>query len=152
MPHPEIPRHTSLHGIVLQNEIKRWLQNSFVTRYSTALTDLQGAANDAARRNAELRMQGQALSQGSMLFEDIHSSVVKRLVHRVLVTTDFYNYRWQAGKKYGTVPALRKMHDYYQAYKAGDNETYGIELTTRALTSSGYIPSKGVKDLENQLQ
>jgi hypothetical protein len=42
---------------------------------------------------------------------------------------DFYNYRWQAGKKYGTVPALRKLADYWSAYKDQQaEENYGMKL------------------------
>lgn len=99
-----------------------------VKRYSQSLTDLQSAPNDAARRNAEFRMQ-QALSQGSMLFEDIHSSRRLAFTQQGAGYSDIHNYRWQAGKKYGTVPALRKMHDYLLAYQAQQaEETYGVEL------------------------
>ena len=99
-----------------------------VARYSKAMTDMQSATNDAARRNAETRLQ-LALSQGSMLFEDIHTSRRMAFSQQGAGYADFYNYRWQAGKKYGTVPALRKMHDYYQAQKNQQAETtYGVEL------------------------
>ena len=99
-----------------------------ITRYSKAMADLQAAQNDPARRNAEFRLQ-QALSQGSMLFEDIHSSRRLAFSAQGAGYADYYNYRWQAGKKYGTVPALRRMHDYYQAQKTQEaQKNYGIEL------------------------
>ena len=96
-----------------------------VTRYTKALTGLQGATNDAARRNAETQMHT-ALMQGSMLYEDIHSSRRLAFSQQGAGYSDYYNYRWQAGKKYGTVPALRKLHEYWQGYQSGD--TYGIDL------------------------
>ena len=99
-----------------------------LSRYSKAKTDLEGAQNDAARRNAEFRVQ-QSLMQGSMLFQDIHSSRRLAFSQQGSGYADFYNYRWQAGKKYGTVPALKKMHEYLDAYNKQEAEkNYGIEL------------------------
>ena len=99
-----------------------------ISRYSKALTDMQGAQNDASRRNAEFRLQ-QSLSQASMLFEDIHSSRRLAFSQQGAGYSDFYNYRWQAGKKLGTVPALRRLHEYLDMYKTQQaHETYGIEL------------------------
>jgi hypothetical protein len=99
-----------------------------VMRYSQALADLRGAQNDAARRNAEFRVQ-QLLMHGSMLFEDIHHSRRYAFSPSGGGYADVYNYRWQAGKKYGTVPALRQMHDYWKEYKDKQaEETYGIDL------------------------
>ena len=104
------------------------MASDIVTRYSNALTKLQASQNDAARRNAEFAMQT-ALMQGSALFEDIHHGRKFAFSPTGKGYTDFYNYRWQAGKKYGTVPALRKMSEYWSAYKAQQaDETYGIEL------------------------
>jgi len=99
-----------------------------VSRYSQALTDLQNAQNDPARRNAEFRLQT-SLMQGSMLFEDIHHSRRYAFNQNGYGYADFYNYRWQAGKRSGTVPALRQISEYWSAYKAKQaDETYGIEL------------------------
>jgi hypothetical protein len=64
-----------------------------------------------------------------MLFEDIHQSRKLAFGEFGKGYDDFYNYRWQAGKKYGTVPALRQMHDYLKAYEGKQaEETYGVEL------------------------
>jgi hypothetical protein len=99
-----------------------------IGRYSQAITDLQGAQNDPARRNAEFRLQS-SLMQASMLFEDIHHSRRYAFTQSGKGYSDFYNYRWQAGKQAGTVPALRKLSEYWSAYKAQQAEiTYGIEL------------------------
>jgi hypothetical protein len=119
------PENKDWESLVLKDKSKA---SDIVSRYSQALTELKGSQNDAARRNAEFKLQ-QALMQGSMLFEDIHKS--RRYAFRPdgKGYFDFYNYRWQAGKKYGTVPALRQMSEYWSAYKAQEaEETYGIEL------------------------
>ena len=99
-----------------------------ITRYTKSLTDVQNAQNDAARRNAETYMHS-ALMQASALYDDIHSSRKFAFCPEGQGYADFYNYRWQAGKKYGTVPALRKLSEYWSAYKAQQAETtYGVEL------------------------
>ena len=99
-----------------------------VSRYSQALTDLQNAKNDPARRNAEARLQA-TLMQASLLFQDIHQSRRYAFGQSGYGYSDFYNYRWQAGKKYGTVPTLKKMSEYWAAYKAQQaTSTYGVEL------------------------
>lgn len=119
------PENKDWESLVLKDKAKA---SDIVSRYTQALTELKGSQNDAARRNAEFKLQ-QALMQGSMLFEDIHKS--RRYAFRPdgKGYFDFYNYRWQAGKKYGTVPALRQMSEYWSAYKAQQaEETYGIEL------------------------
>jgi len=104
------------------------MASEIVMRYSKALTDLQGANNPASRRNAEFNLQT-ALMQGSALFSDIHSSRRYAFKKDGKGYDDFYNYRWQAGKKYGTVPALKQMSEYWSAYKAKQaDETYGIDL------------------------
>jgi len=104
------------------------LAKDIVTRYSKALTDFHGAQNDASRRNAENRLQ-QALTQGSALYDDIHTGRKYAFSKNGAGYADFYNYRWQAGKKYGTVPALRSLHDYLNAYNEGTaEENYGVKL------------------------
>jgi hypothetical protein len=99
-----------------------------VTRYTKALTDVHGAQNDPARRNAEAQLHA-ALTQASALYDDIHGARKFAFKADGQGYADFYNYRWQAGKKYGTVPALKKLSEYWSAYKAQQaDETYGVEL------------------------
>ena len=74
-------------------------------------------------------MQHVAMQRCSALYDDIHSSRKFAFRPEGQGYADFYNYRWQAGKKYGTVPALRKLSEYWSAYKAQQAETtYGVEL------------------------
>lgn len=105
-----------------------------IGRYSQALTDVRGSQNDAARRNAEVRLQ-QSLAQGSAMFEDIHQGRKLAFSQTGQGYSDFHNYRWQAGKELGTVHALRQMHDYTRAAQSQQaSETYGVELPdTRTL-------------------
>ncbi len=104
------------------------MATDIVARYSKAIGKLNAAQNDAARRNAETAMHN-ALMQGNALFEDIHSARKFAFKPEGEGYKDFNNYRWQAGKKYGTVAALKKLSGYWSAYKAQETEeNYGIEL------------------------
>lgn len=104
------------------------MASDIVMRYSNALSDMQNAQNDSARKAAEAKFQA-AMMQGSALYEDIHEGRKLSFREGGEGYLGFHNYRWQAGKKYGTVPALKKMSEYWSAYKAQSQvETYGIEL------------------------
>jgi hypothetical protein len=118
--------HNAVWELTAQRDQK--MTEDIVKRYSDALTTVQAAQNDAARRNAEVKLH-QALMQAYLLYDDIHHARRFAFSQSGKGYSDFYNYRWQAGKKYGTVPALKKMSEYWSAYKAQQaDETYGIDL------------------------
>jgi hypothetical protein len=118
--------HSPIGDVMAEKDRERTA--GIVSIYSQSLTDLQGAQNDAARRNAEFRLQS-SLMQATLLFNDIHQSRRYAFSQGGKGYSDFYNYRWQAGKKYGTVPTLKKMSEYWSAYKAQQAQaTYGIDL------------------------
>jgi hypothetical protein len=99
-----------------------------VKRYSTALDQIKNAANDAMRINAEAAL-AVSVQQGAAMFEDIHTSRSGAFSPTGAGYADFANYRWQAGKQSGVVPALRKIHAMSkEANERFSKETYGIEL------------------------
>jgi len=99
-----------------------------IKRYSTALDQIKSAANDAMRINAEAAL-AVAVQQGSAMFEDIHTSRSGAFSPTGSGYADFANYRWQAGKQSGVVPALKKIHSMSkEASERFSKETYGIEL------------------------
>jgi hypothetical protein len=99
-----------------------------VKRYSTALDQIKNAANDAMRINAEAAL-AVSVQQGAAMFEDIHTSRSGAFSPTGAGYADFANYRWQAGKQSGVVPALRKIHAMSkEASERFSKETYGIEL------------------------
>ena len=123
-------RQGAPHNAVWEELAKndRELAGHIVNRYSQAITDMHGAKNDAARRNAEARIES-ALIQGTMLFSNIHQGRKLAFNPTGKGYSDYYNYRWQAGKRFGTVPALKKMSEYWEAYKSHQaDSTYGVEL------------------------
>lgn len=103
-----------------------------VSRYSAGLTAMQAAQNDAARRNAEQQVTS-ALSQASALYEDIHSGRKIAFSQSGEGYADINNYRWQAGKRLGTVQALKQMHTFWSETQGSQaKQTYGVELPDTA--------------------
>ncbi len=99
-----------------------------INRYGKALNDVKAATSDAKRRNAEFQVK-QSLIQGSALYADIHQGRKMAFSPSGQGYADFHNYRWQAGKRLGTVHALRSMYDYHkESEKSKALETYGVEL------------------------
>lgn len=118
--------HNAVWDEFAKHDLK--MATDILARYSTAVTKVQAAQNDAARRNAEFALQS-AMMQGHALFKDIHEARRFAFKPEGKGYGDFYNYRWQAGKKYGTVPALKKLSEYWSAYKTQQaDDTYGVEL------------------------
>lgn len=115
-----------LWDVVAANDAK--LAKQINTRYTAAVQDVQASRNDAMRRNAEIRAQS-ALEQGVALFDEIHSGRKEAFSGDGEGYGDFHNYRWQAGKRSGTVQVLRSMKDAYTASMERTNlTTYGVEL------------------------
>jgi hypothetical protein len=104
------------------------LTKDVLERYSKALNDIGSAPTDTARRNAEAALK-LAVDQGSALFEDIHSGRKAAFSPSGQGYSDLANYRWQAGKRVGTVQALRKLKDIQsRGRKSFEESTYGMEL------------------------
>ena len=102
--------------------------DKIISRYNEAAAGVRGASNPAARTNAEAALK-QAVDQGAALFDDIHQGRKQAFSPEGQGYSDFYNYRWQAGKHAGTIPALRKLKDIKKgAQEMFETETYGVEL------------------------
>jgi hypothetical protein len=101
-----------------------------ISRYSSALEEVQGATNPAHRINAERRLK-MATEQATTLYDDIHAG--RKIAFSKIGSgySDFNNYRWQAGKRSGVVQALRSIKDLNDtAEKQNQVQTYGVELPT----------------------
>lgn len=96
--------------------------------YSRAMTTIQNATNPAHRRNAEEVLR-HTLEAATARFEEIHSGRRWAFSPTGAGYGDFFNYRWQAGKRSGAVPALKMLADYQrQAIETGNEGTYGVSL------------------------
>lgn len=99
-----------------------------LARYSAALTAVQSATTDTARRNAESALK-LAIDQGAALFDDLHHGRKYAFSPSGGGYSDIHNYRWQAGKAAGVVQALKKLKDISaQGKKQFEEQTYGMEL------------------------
>lgn len=96
--------------------------------YSDAYSAVHNATNPAHRVNAERKLE-LAMSSAESLYDEIHR---QRGVDFSSIGQGYAgpgNYRWQAGKKSGAVPTLRKLRDYaWDAREGLAHATYGIEL------------------------
>lgn len=97
-------------------------------RFLQAKQDWETTHEGPQRRNAEVRLLS-AAQQGSALFDEIHQNRSLAFSSQGEGYADFHNYRWQAAKKYGTIPMLRKLREHVSAMNAQrDQELYGMEL------------------------
>lgn len=97
-------------------------------RFNQALQDIHAAPNGPVRRNAEVRLNESA-AQGTALFNEIHENRGQAFSDVGEGYGDFHNYRWQAGKREGTIQQLRAIKDYVKSSKLStEAATYGVEL------------------------
>lgn len=120
------PRQNPEWDAIADNDTKA--AQAIATRFNAAMQDVQMSHNGPARRNAEARLTA-ASQQGNALFDEIHLN--RKIAFSPVGEgyNDFNNYRWQAGKRNGTVDFLRQMRDHTKAaQKVATHETYGVEL------------------------
>lgn len=99
-----------------------------IERYGDVLNKIKAAPNDAIRRNHEAAL-AHIVGQASAMYKDIHERRSEAFSQQGEGYYDFNNYRWQAGKRSGVVPALKKLHQISKASKQVFNEeTYGLDL------------------------
>jgi hypothetical protein len=95
-----------------------------VTRFNSALTDMQNSYNQPLKRNAEVRLAA-AASQGNALFDEIHNNRAIAFSSEGEGYSDYHNYRWQANKRNGTISRLKDVRNYM---KTNMTTNYGVEL------------------------
>ena len=118
------------HSAAMEQKVAKDLSmtTEILSRYADALNKLGNATTDNARRNAESALK-LAIDQGSALFDDIHYGRRNAFNPSGGGYTDIANYRWQAGKRAGSIQALRKLKDIsVKGRKDFESQTYGMEL------------------------
>lgn len=108
----------------------RSMAAQITTRFTAALNDIKASPNDALRRNAELRMLT-AGQQGLALYDEIHSNRGQAFSATGQGYSDFHNYRWQAGKREGTIQMLRNIRNNIRQ-QSSPAELYGVDLPDTA--------------------
>jgi hypothetical protein len=100
-----------------------------LTNYQNAKTKYETASNDAIKASARSEMRV-AMSQAAMLYEGVHEGRSNAFSPSGSGYSDFYNYRWQAGKQSGVIQGLRSLKDEMDAQdEALNKKTYGVDLT-----------------------
>jgi hypothetical protein len=98
------------------------LAESAHNRFNGALQDVQMSPNGPMRRNAENKMTMAAV-QANALYNEIHENRSIAFSSEGQGYNDFNNYRWQLGKRYGTIDKLRAIREYMK-----QNLSQGVEL------------------------
>lgn len=97
-------------------------------RYRDAMAKLEQSTNESSRVNAS-RERDNALSQAVGLYEDIHSGRKYAFSESGQGYGDWFNYRWQSGKRSGIVQGLQKLKELKEDdFKTFSEKTYGSEL------------------------
>lgn len=96
------------------------------TRFNAALQDIQGTTSEPLRKNAEIRLTA-AAAQGNALYNEIHQNRSMAFSPEGQGYGDFHNYRWQAGKRKGTILQLKKVREYMKQSLTTPHD-YGVEL------------------------
>lgn len=111
---------------IVENDRK--MTEQITTRFNTALQSMQEIRSEAGHRNAEVRLAA-AYQQGDALYDEIHKNRSQAFSPTGQGYADFHNYRWQAGKRAGTIGKLRNIREYVKENSRAEAQaTYGIEL------------------------
>jgi hypothetical protein len=126
-PNAEAPHNPAWEQAAVQD---RSMAAQIATRFTIALNDVKTSHNDALRRNAELRLLT-AGQQGSALYDEIHTNRSQAFSATGKGYSDFHNYRWQAGKREGTIQMLRNIRDTIRQ-QSSPQTLYGVDLPDTA--------------------
>jgi hypothetical protein len=72
-----------------------------------------------------------AAAQANALYNEIHNNRALAFSPQGEGYGDFHNYRWQAGKGYGTISKLRTIREYMKN-SLKNKDLYGVELPTHS--------------------
>lgn len=117
--------------------------NTIVDRYTRAQEAMTRQTNPTIRSQSETIVR-ESLAQAAALFDEIHEGRHAAFDWGGKGYSDPANYRWQAGKASGVIPALLELRSFYNNAKSEEEiRRYGTELASvdtllmRALTSRG---------------
>jgi hypothetical protein len=120
------PPYSRMWDSKVQRDVE--MGKTVLNRYSEALQEIKSTSNPAYRTNAESKIKN-AIAQGVALYDDMHAGRKLAFSRTGAGYADYNNYRWQAGKKSGIVPALRSMKNYHnKALESQAQELYGVTL------------------------
>lgn len=113
--------------------------DSLISRYNTLSNTLHGTHPASPGWNNALSGMGLVLDQARALFDEIHLGRKKAFGAGGEGYGDFFNFRWQAHKRLGTMQALNRLATARrEAQKAQETDQYGhpLDNATQALTKA----------------
>ena len=120
-PHAQAPSNPDWDRVV---DSDRTQTNQIMTRLTQAVQDIQTSHSTPMKRNAEVRLYA-ASQQAHAMYSEIHDNRSMAFAPGGSGYGDFHNYRWQAGKRAGTIQDLRSMRKYLSS---NAQELYGVDL------------------------
>jgi hypothetical protein len=120
-PQAQPPKNAEWDQIV---ESDRQQASQARTRVTQAVQDIQMSHNEPMKRNAEVRLTA-AAQQANALYTQIHENRSMAFSPTGSGYGDFHNYRWQAGKRAGTIQDLRSLRRYLTS---NAQDMYGVDL------------------------
>jgi hypothetical protein len=124
-PNASAPKVAEWENVALND---RAMAAQVSARFLQAKQDWDTTHSGPQRRNAEVRLLS-AAQQGNALFDEIHQNRTLAFSSQGEGYNDFHNYRWQAAKRHGTLPMLRKLREHISDMNAKrEQELYGSEL------------------------
>lgn len=118
---------------------ERRLANSLISRYNHLSSTLDVHQPGSPGFTNNLSQMGLIVDQAKALFDDIHLGRKQAFNAGGKGYGDFYNFRWQAHKRFGTVQALNSLGRAKRAAKdAQETALYGkpIDSAEKALTTA----------------
>jgi len=98
------------------------------TRATKAIQDLEGLHPGPQRKNAEATLLA-TYQQANALHQQIHDNRSEAFGPQGQGYDDFYNYRWQAAKRNGTLEMLHEISHAAKSRVSTDTRTlYGVDL------------------------
>jgi hypothetical protein len=113
--------------------------DSLLARYSTLSNTLSGTHPASPGWSNALSGMGLVLDQARALFDEIHLGRKKAFGTGGAGYGDFFNFRWQAHKRMGTMQALNRLATARrEAQNDEETEIYGhpLDNATQALTKA----------------
>jgi hypothetical protein len=124
-PSQSIPRNSEWDSIALSDYS---MAHQAYTRATKALQDLEASHHGPQQRNAHAALNA-AYQQSNALYTEIHENRSMAFSQMGEGYNDFNNYRWQAGKRSGSIELLREINKAAEDHiKADSQSLYGVDL------------------------
>jgi hypothetical protein len=103
---------------------------NIIAKFQSAQRDFTTHAGRPEQINA-LSQMAQAVKEGSFLFHEVHSNRRLAFSPQGQGWSDWHNYRWQAGKRHGWLPAVAALYRIHAESQQTHADIHGVgDVTT----------------------